>query len=50
MAMKIKVVVYWVVMPCGDIVVYYFVGPCCFHLQGNVIMGLEVDVDIGQGV
>jgi len=34
MAMKIQVVVMWVVTPCNDVVGYRrFGGPCCFHLQ-----------------
>jgi len=33
-AMKIQIVVFWVVMPCSDVVGYRrFGGPCCLHLH-----------------
>jgi hypothetical protein len=36
-AMKIQVMVFWVVMLCTVTVGYqHFRGPCCLHLQGEV--------------
>jgi hypothetical protein len=33
-AMKIQIVIFWVVTPCSNMVGYQrFGGPCCFHLQ-----------------
>jgi hypothetical protein len=37
-AVKIQVDVFWVVTSCGVVVGYQrFGGPCCLHLQGDVI-------------
>jgi len=37
--MKIHVVVFWVVMPCGDIIGYRRFGrPSCLHLQGGKVL------------
>jgi hypothetical protein len=37
-AMKIEVVVFWVVTPSINVVGYQsFGGPCCLHLQGEGI-------------
>jgi len=34
MAVKIQIVVFWVVMQWSVVVAYqYFRGPCCLHLQ-----------------
>jgi hypothetical protein len=42
MVMKIQDVVFWVVMPCSDVVGYQcFGGPCCLHLQGEVNVSLK---------
>jgi len=32
-AMKIQVMVFWVMMLCSDVVVCNFGGSCCLHLQ-----------------
>jgi len=30
--------VYWIVVPCSDVVGYqHFVSPCCLYLQGEVL-------------
>jgi hypothetical protein len=34
-AVKMQVEVFWVVMPCSDVVGYQrFIDPCCLHLLG----------------
>jgi hypothetical protein len=39
MAVKIQVMVFWVVTLCSDVVGYQrFVAPCFLHLQGEVKM------------
>jgi len=50
MAVKIEVVVFWIVPFCSDIVGYQcFGGPCCLHLQGedgvysNIFASLCID-------
>jgi len=36
------------VTPCSVLVEYqYFEGPCCLHIQGEVLLCWEVDPDIG---
>jgi len=36
-AMKIQVVILWVMTPCSDVAGYQcFGGNCCLHLQGEV--------------
>jgi hypothetical protein len=39
--MKILVVVFWVLMPCADVVGYKsFGGSCCLSFQGEVNVGI----------
>jgi hypothetical protein len=47
-AMKIQVTVFWVTTPCSVVVGYQrFGGPCCLHLQGDVIEAwIEIYVKI----
>jgi hypothetical protein len=36
-AVKVLVMVFWIVTPCSVVVGYQRFGrPCCFHLQGEV--------------
>jgi hypothetical protein len=36
-AMKIHVVVFWILIPCSDVVGYHHIGGlCCLILQGEV--------------
>jgi hypothetical protein len=40
-----QVEVFWVVMQCSVLVGYqHFRGPCCLHLQGEVIGGGSVEL------
>jgi hypothetical protein len=35
---RLQVAVFWVMIPCNDLVGYHrFGGPCCLHLQGEVV-------------
>jgi len=39
MAMKMQVMVFWIMMLYSDVIGYHcFRGPCCLHLQGEVLI------------
>jgi hypothetical protein len=43
-----QVKIFWVVLPYSVVVGFQrFKGPCCLHLQGEVVWMGENDIDIG---
>jgi hypothetical protein len=49
MAMKIKVIVFWAVKLCSDVVGYHhFREPCCLLLQGEVTGAGKGGIDMGR--
>jgi hypothetical protein len=45
----IQIIVFWVMIPCNDVVRYQcFGGPCCLHLQGEVNGDRKGGMEMGK--